>query len=70
MLKLDEPVRNKEIFIISLSLIVQTWVLRVKFFIFADPDPGSQNLADPTDPDPVPRGLRTFKVILEFFTVE
>ena len=20
--------------------------------IFADPDPGSQNLADPTDPDP------------------
>ena len=22
--------------------------------IFADPDPGSQNLADPTDPDPEP----------------
>ena len=22
--------------------------------IFADPDPGSQNLADPTDPDPKP----------------
>ena len=22
--------------------------------IFADPDPGSQNLADPTDPDPYP----------------
>ena len=22
--------------------------------IFADPDPGSQNLADPTDPDPDP----------------
>jgi len=21
--------------------------------IFADPDPGSQNLADPTDPDPM-----------------
>jgi len=21
-------------------------------YIFADPDPGSQNLADPTDPDP------------------
>ena len=44
-------------------------------YIFADQDSGSQNLADPTDPDPVPdpkhwtvdtRGLRTFKVILEF----
>ena len=23
--------------------------------IFADPDPGSQNLADPTDPDPDPK---------------
>jgi len=22
--------------------------------IFADPDPGSQNLVDPTDPDPEP----------------
>ena len=22
---------------------------------FADPDPGSQNLADPTDPDPDPK---------------
>ena len=44
--------------------IVQIWVLRVNFFffwlifypvdphIFADPDPGSQNSADPTDPDP------------------
>ena len=72
MLKLDEPFRNQEIFIISLFSIVKTWVLRVKFFfqflidilllgsgsvdphIFADPDPdpGSQNLADPTDPDP------------------
>ena len=25
--------------------------------IFADPDPGSQNLADPTDPDPDPKAL-------------
>ena len=65
MLKLDEPFRNQEIFIISLFSIVQIWVLRVKCFflqflvdyfplgsgsvdphIFADPDPGSQNLAD------------------------
>ena len=71
MLKLDEPFRNQEIFIISLFSIVQIWVLRVNFLllqflvdflplvsgsvephIFADPDPGSQNLADPTDPDP------------------
>ena len=66
MLKLDEPFRNQEIFIISLFSIVQIWVLRVnKLFlqflvdifplgygsvdphIFADPDPGSQNLANP-----------------------
>ena len=71
MLKLDEPFRNQEIFIISLFSIVKIWVLRLKFFflqflvdilslgsgsvdphIFADPDPGSQNLADLTDPDP------------------
>ena len=69
MLKLDEPFRNQEIFIISLFSIVQIWILRVNFFlqflvdilplesgsvdphIFADPDPGSQNLTDP-DPDP------------------
>ena len=25
--------------------------------IFADPDPGSQNLADPTDPDPGSQNL-------------
>ena len=47
MLKLDEPFRNQEIFIISLFLIVQTWVWRVKFlfcsfwliFCPLDPDP-------------------------------
>ena len=74
MLKLDEPYRNQESFIISLFLIVQIWVLRVNFFllqflvdilafgsesvdphIFSDPDPGSQNLADPTNPDPDPK---------------
>ena len=26
--------------------------IRIWIQIFADPDPGSQNLADPTDPDP------------------
>ena len=71
MLKLDEPFRNQEIFIISLFSIVQILVLRVKFLflhflvdilplgsgsvdshIFVDPDPGTQNLADPTDLDP------------------
>ena len=74
MLKLDEPFRNQEIFIISLFSLVQIWVQRVKIFfwqflvdilplgsrsvdphIFADPVPGSQNLADPTDPDPYPK---------------
>ena len=35
MLKLDEPFRNQEIFIISLFLIVQIWVLRVNFFFLA-----------------------------------
>ena len=29
--------------------------------IFADPDPGSQNLADPTDPDPDPDPKHWFK---------
>ena len=68
ILKLDEPFRNDDIFIISLFSNVQIWVLRVKIFfcsfwsifylldpepyIFADPDAGSQNLADPTDPEP------------------
>ena len=72
MLKLDEPFRIQEIFIISLFSLVQIWV-EIKFFflqflvdilplgsgsvdphIFADPDPdpGTQNLADQTDPDP------------------
>ena len=46
ILKLDEPFRIKEIFIISLFS---------KVHIFADPDPGSQNLADPMDPDPDPK---------------
>ena len=71
ILKLDEPFRNEEIFIVSLFSKVQIWGLGEKrFFLqflvdilplgsgsvdphsFADPDPGSQNLADPTDPDP------------------
>ena len=61
MLKLYELFRDQEIFIISFFSTVQIWVLRVKFFfsfwlIFCplglDSDPGSQHLADPTDPDP------------------
>ena len=50
-------------FIMPLILVVQIWVLRVHFFLqflvssvdlrnFEDPDPGSQNLVDPSDPDP------------------
>ena len=47
---------DQEFFVVSLSLIVQIWVLSVKqgfFFSFwlifcpLDPDPRSQNLADP-----------------------
>ena len=62
MLNLDEPFRNQDNFTITLFTLVQIWVLRVTFFlqflvdphIFADLDldPGCQNLADPTDPDP------------------
>ena len=64
MLKLVEPFRNYEIFIISLFLIVQDlgfenkilfccsfWLifcpLDPHIFADPDPDPGSQNLADP-----------------------
>ena len=58
ILKLDEPFRNEEIFIISPISKGQIWVSGVKKFflqywlIFYPLDPGSQNLADPTDPDP------------------
>ena len=66
MLNLDEPFRDQEIFIVKLFLTVQNWVLSVFStvfgwyltpwigsvdpHIFADPDTGNQNLADPTDP--------------------
>ena len=62
MPRLNEPFRYQEIFIISPVSTVQICVFRVnKFFavwlifysldppISADHDPGSQNLADPTD---------------------
>ena len=62
MLKLDEPIRVQEVFIISYSLTIEICVLGaffyrrfwLKFFsfdphIFADPDPGSQNVADSRD---------------------
>ena len=73
MPKLDEPLRNQEIFIISLffksldlgfnsiHFFLQFLVVSLPLgfvsvdpHIFADPDPGSQNSADPTylDPDP------------------
>jgi len=54
MLKLDEPFRDQEIFYnlffqhfrfgIFLQFLVKIFPL--------DPNPGRQNLADPTDPDP------------------
>ena len=58
ILKLDEPFRNEEMFIISLFFKSSDFGLRSKKGFFAvdiyplDPDPGSQNLPDPTDPDP------------------
>ena len=66
MLKLDEPFRNQEIFIISFFQYF-SFGLREFFFssfwlifcpldphIFADPDQGNQNFADPTDPNSKP----------------
>ena len=63
MLKLEEPFRNQEIFKISSfnssekkifsQFLVDIFPLgsrSVDPHIFADPDPGSQNLADSTDP--------------------
>ena len=57
MLNINEPFRNQEIYIFSLFSIVQIWVLILNFFFCSfwliflpldpDPDPGSQNLADP-----------------------
>ena len=63
ILKLDEPFRNEEIFIIflfskvqicglgsSLQFLVDILPLGSAYF-FADPDPGSQNLLDLPDLD-------------------
>ena len=68
MLKLDEPFRNQEIFFNSSDFGFESKFFLLQFLvnilplgsgsvdphIFADPDPdpGSQNLADPTYPDP------------------
>ena len=69
MLKLDEPFRNQEIFIISLFNNLDLGFIKSNLFFLQFlvdilplgsgsvdphifPDPGSQNLADPTDPDP------------------
>ena len=54
MPKLDVQFSNQEIFIISLFSIVQIWVWEKTFFsqFLVDIFPGSQNLADPINPDP------------------
>ena len=59
---LDLGFRSKKVFFCSFRLIFypldpDPWIrirgsASVDPHIFADPDPGSQNLADPTDPDP------------------
>ena len=49
MLKLDEPLRK---FLVD---IFPPGSGSVDPHIFADPDSGSQNLADPTDPIPDPK---------------
>ena len=75
MLKLYDPLRNQEIFIISFfnssdlrfeskffffQFLVDILPLgsgSVDLHVFAvpDPNPGSQNIADPTDPDSDPK---------------
>ena len=57
MLKLDEPFRNQEIFIISLFFNSSDLGFERIFVVdnFAPPDPVSQNLANPTDPGPDPK---------------
>ena len=67
MLKLDEPYIDKEIFdnlffysygfeskrfFCSFFLILTLGSGSLDPHIFANPDSGSQNVADPTDPDP------------------
>ena len=60
MLKLDDPFRNQEIFILSLFSIVQIWVLRVKIFFLqflVDILPLGSGSVDPNifaDPDSDP----------------
>ena len=65
ILKLDEPFRNEEFFRIYTFFKKLDLGFRIKSFFLQflvdilpfgsgsmDTDPGSQNLADPTDPDP------------------
>ena len=47
-----DPGHFFKIYWIFFQLLVAPWIRIRGFHIFADPDPGSQNLADPTDPDP------------------
>jgi len=42
----------------------------VDLHIFTDPDPGSQNLADPTDPDPKQGFRMNIRVIHVLWTIK
>ena len=50
----DLGFRSKKVFFQFMVDILPLGSGSVDPHIFADPDPGSQNLADPTDPDPDP----------------
>ena len=67
MIKFDEPFKNKEFFIISLFFnssdldfeskkvfLCSFWLILSPLDPDPDLDPGSQNLADPSNPDPDP----------------
>ena len=57
MPKLDKPFREKEnvhssdLGFKTKKFIYSFWLISVDSHLFADPDPGSQNVADPTDPN-------------------
>ena len=51
----DLDFRSKKVFLQFLVYILPLGFGSVDPHIFVDPDTGSQNLADPTDPDTVPK---------------
>ena len=55
MLKLYGPLRNQEIFIISFFNSSDLGFESNLVFCPLYPDPGSQNLSDPGDPNPDPK---------------